>query len=110
KGYLYIEAYSTNPSRKVELNCKAVTALKKYMRTLQRTSKTSPLFATRDGKPIIIRNIRSSIDRAIEKTGIKNACVNDLRNTFIVYQLNQGTPLQFVTDTVGHKSKSTTSR
>lgn len=114
KGYLHIEEYSTNPERTVELNAKAIEVLKEYMSSAAhiRNSKSLniPLFATRDGKHIIIRNIRSSIDRAIDKAGIKDACVNDLRNTFIVHQLENHVPMEYITEMVGHKSKTTTAR
>lgn len=110
KGYLNIQEFSTNPTRTIELNNAAMELLTNYVNTLPRQSKSTPLFSTRDGKPIIIRNIRSSIDRAIAKAGIKDACVNDLRNTFIVYQLSKNVPVEKVTEVVGHKSRSTTMR
>lgn len=111
RGYLSVTEYSTNPARTIELNNSATELLRKYLKTERSNAKpTDPLFATRDNNPIIIRNIRSSIDRGIEKAGIENACVNDLRNTFIYHQLKSGVPIDRVTDTVGHKSKSTTSR
>jgi site-specific recombinase XerD len=110
KGDLFIREFSTNPSRTVELNTKAIELLNNYLKTLSRKNKNSALFATRDGNHVIIRNIRSSIDRAIDKAGIKNACVNDLRNTFIVHQLEKGVPVEKITEVVGHKSKSTTTR
>lgn len=110
KGYLHIQEFSTNTERSIELNSAAIDLLLKYVETLPRQNKTTPLFATRDGKPIIIRNIRSSIDRAIAKAGIKDACVNDLRNTFIVHQLSKNVPIEKITEVVGHKSRSTTMR
>ena len=111
KGYLHIAEFSTNPDRRIELNMAAIDLLDRYLTKHHHNhKKNAPLFATRDGKHIIIRNIRSSIDRAIDKAGIKSACVNDLRNTFIVHQLEKGVPVARVTEAVGHKSKTTTNR
>jgi site-specific recombinase XerD len=44
------------------------------------------------------------------KAGIENACVNDLRNTFIVHQLRSGVAIDVVASTVGHRSKTTTQK
>lgn len=112
KGTLHVSANSTTPARDIELNSAAIKALKRYLKSsiISTKNQNAPLFTTRDAKPIIIRNIRSSIDRGIDKAGIKNACVNDLRNTFIVQQLTKGVPLELITDYVGHRSKSTTQR
>jgi integrase/recombinase XerC/integrase/recombinase XerD len=58
----------------------------------------------------LVRNIRSSINRAFQKAGIEDAKVNDLRNTFIVQQLEAGVPLEVVSRIVGHKRISTTEK
>jgi site-specific recombinase XerD len=108
--YLHIGAYSTNEAREVPLNTRATALLKKYVEQLKDQPTERPLFATRDGKPLIIRNIRSVIDRAMSKAGISDACVNDLRNTFIVAQLSAGAPLDLVAHAVGHRSKLTTKK
>ena len=85
--------------------------MEKYIRENNFKKKPeSPLFSTKTGKSIQIRNIRSSIDRALIKAKIRNACVNDLRNTFIVHQLNNGMSLSHVAGIVGHKNTITTSR
>jgi site-specific recombinase XerD len=72
--------------------------------------KHAPLFATKNGKPIEIRNVRSYIDKAIVKAKLRDTCVNDLRNTFIVYQLLNGMSISKLAEIVGHKSTMTTIR
>lgn len=111
KGFLTVTQYSTNPERKVPLNSKISTHLSEYLQTIP-TSYTPehPLFGTREGNHIIIRNIRSSIDRAMTKANIKDACINDLRNTFIVAQLQAGLPIDFIAEIVGHRSRVTTNK
>ena len=42
--------------------------------------------------------------------GIKQAHINDLRNTFIVHQLRSGVPLNIVSQLAGHKRVSTTEK
>jgi site-specific recombinase XerD len=109
-GHIVIEAYSSNEKRHVPINSKLETLLQEYLTHLGSVEDHHPLFPTRDGNHIIIRNIRSSIDRAMAKAGIEDACVNDLRNTFIVSQLKAGIPIDYLAQVVGHKSKTTTSK
>lgn len=109
KSYLNIDEFGSNPERKVPLNYKIRDYLEMYIANDKR-KKDAPLFYTKTGKAIEVRNIRSSIDRAIIKARIKNACVNDLRNTFIVHQLNNGASIDFVAEIVGHKNIATTTR
>lgn len=111
KGSLYVEPFSSVPARRVPLNQKAIITLSTYINSLGKNiSAEQPLFSTRDGNHIIIRNIRSSVDRAMLKAEIANACVNDLRNTFIVAQLQAGAPIDYIAEIVGHKSKATTQK
>jgi site-specific recombinase XerD len=112
KDYLYISEYSTIPARKIELNQLISRALRDYLDKTANPSATVPnyLFYTKSGKPVLIRNIRTALDRVFTKAGIKNATVNDLRNTFIVYQLQNGLRIERLAQLVGHKKVSTTER
>lgn len=108
---LFITSFSSNDERDVPLNAKVLRALENYLKTYPYADNpNSPLFSTRTGKPIQIRNIRSIIDRAIVKAKIKNACINDIRNTFIVYQLENGMKLERLAELVGHKNTITTGK
>ncbi len=108
---VYIEKFASNPERKVPLNSKLVIELKDYLTRIKPSKKpTAPLFSTKTGRGIEIRNIRGSIDRFIVKAKIKNACVNDIRNTFIVVQLNNGIGISRLANLVGHKNIATTTR
>lgn len=110
-GYIYVEKFASNPERKVPVNNKLNSALKDYLSKMKVSKKpTAPLFATKTGRSIEVRNIRGSIDRFISKAKIKNACVNDLRNTFIVVQLNNGISISRLAEMVGHKNLATTTR
>lgn len=107
--YLYIKAYGSHPSRKVPLNQSAYKAIQDYLE-VRPESDDDHLFITKTGRPLLIRNIRTAIDKAFEKAGIKNAKVNDLRNTFISHHLANGVSLVTVSKIVGHKRLSTTEK
>jgi len=104
-----IEAYSSYPQRFVEINPALKLALSNYFshRSIK-SSDSKYVFFTRTGGKVLIRNIRSSIDAAFKATGIKDAKVNDLRNTFIIHQLESGMRLDKLAQAVGHKRQSTT--
>jgi site-specific recombinase XerD len=107
---LHISEFSTIETRTVPLNNKTLKSLKLYLGTLERKNKDIALFSTKNGKPIEVRNIRASIDKIIKKSKIKDTSVNDIRNTFIVYQLSKGMSIDCLAEIVGHKSTATTIR
>lgn len=107
--YLYIKAQGSHPARKVPLNTSAYKAIQEYQK-IRPESEDETLFITKNGKPLLVRNIRTTIDKAFEKSGIKNAKVNDLRNTFIAHHLANGMSLVTVSKLVGHKRLSTTEK
>lgn len=97
-------------NRKVPLNPAANDALENYLKVRPEKSVNSHVFITKTGKPLLVRNIRTAIDRALKVAGIENAKVNDLRVTFIAHQLASGAPLDYISKLVGHKRISTTER
>ncbi len=68
------------------------------------------VFATQNKNKIHVRNIRSMVNRVFVKCGLENYSLNDLRNTFIVNQLNAGNSIEFVAKVSGHTSTKTTER
>ncbi len=107
--FLYIRAAGSHPARKVPLNKSAKKALDEYIQVRPETEDDT-IFITKNGRPLLVRNIRTAIDKAFEKAGIKNAKVNDLRNTFIAHHLANGVSLVTVSKLVGHKRLSTTEK
>ncbi|MDD3662228.1 MAG: tyrosine-type recombinase/integrase [Candidatus Dojkabacteria bacterium] len=107
--YLLIREFASHPERKVPLNASALAAINEYLKVRPET-ESDILFVTKTGNPLLVRNIRTSIDRAFEKAGIKDAKVNDLRNTFIAHHLAHGVSLVTVSRLVGHKRLSTTEK
>ena len=111
KTLLYIREFASNNARSIELNEAANIAIKNYLQ-----SRHSPndgigaLFTTKNGNGLLVRNIRSSVGRALEKAGIKGATVNDIRNTFIVHQLKNGMSIEMLSEIVGHKRLSSTKK
>jgi site-specific recombinase XerD len=107
--YIFIAEYGSHPSRKVPLNKSAKKAIDDYLDIRPETEEET-LFITKNGRPLLVRNIRTTIDKAFERAGIKNAKVNDLRNTFIAHHLANGVSLVTVSKLVGHKRLSTTEK
>jgi integrase/recombinase XerD len=105
-----IESYESHPVRTVPLNNSAKAALKRYIEEIRGESKSKNVFITKTGRVLLSRNIRSLLDRFFTKADIKDIKVNDLRNTFIVYQLKSGVPIDVVSQVVGHKRISTTEK
>jgi site-specific recombinase XerD len=107
--FLYIKAAGSHPARKVPLNKSAKKALDDYIAVRPETEEDT-IFITKNGRPLLVRNIRTAIDKSFERAGIKNAKVNDLRNTFIAHHLANGVGLPTVSKLVGHKRLSTTEK
>jgi len=106
---IYIKAYESHQARTVPLNKAAKQALDRYLGERVKTGSKA-LFVTKTGRPLLIRNIRTAIDRYFRLGGIKDAKVNDLRHTFIAQHLIAGTPLTTISKLVGHKRLSTTEK
>ncbi|OGG04153.1 hypothetical protein A2Z33_03265 [Candidatus Gottesmanbacteria bacterium RBG_16_52_11] len=107
---LRIAPQEGHPERMVPLNKAAREALNSYLEIRNKTGPSNALFITKTGKPLLIRNIRTAIDRYFRIAGIENAKVNDLRHTFIAHHLMAGTPITTLSKLVGHKRLSTTEK
>lgn len=104
-----IRPYESQLGRTVPLNPAAKKALDQYIKERPAT-RAKNVFVTKTGRPLLVRNIRSSIDRYFREAGIKNAKVNDLRNTFIAHHLRAGVDIVTLSRISGHKRLSTTER
>lgn len=107
---LFIQAQEGHSERSVPLNKVAKEALKKYLEIRDNNAKSNALFVTKTGKSLLIRNIRTAIDRYFRLAGIEGAKVNDLRHTFIAHHLVAGMPTATLSKLVGHKRTSTTEK
>jgi site-specific recombinase XerD len=106
---LFIRPFEGRDERQIPLNKPANAALQSYLKIRPKTDD-SHVFITKTGKPLLIRNIRNSIDRYFRIAGIQAAKVNDLRHTWIAHHLQNGTSLLLVSKIAGHKRLSTTER
>ncbi len=98
-------------SRIVPLNKAVLESIKKYIEAERPNVPNSiHLFITKTGKSLLVRNIRSTIDRFFKLAGVDKAKVNDLRHTFVAHHLSQGTSLLVLSKIAGHKRLSTTER
>ncbi len=106
---LHVPAFEGTNERDIPLNSPASEAVRKYLEVRPK-SPSHTLFITKTGRPLLIRNIRTAIDRYFRIAGIKQAKVNDLRHTWVAHHLQSGTSLVVVSKLAGHKRLSTTER
>jgi len=106
---IYIRPFESHAERTIPLNKAAKEALDKYLKERPKV-KEKAIFVTKTGRPFLIRNIRSSIERYFDVAGIKDAKVNDLRHTWVYHHLAAGTPLITISKLAGHKRISTTEK
>ncbi|MDO8514876.1 MAG: tyrosine-type recombinase/integrase [bacterium] len=106
---IVIPPVENHTEREVPLNHAVKAALEVYLAQRPKI-KSSALFITKTGRPFLIRNIRTSIDRYFKLAGIKDAKVNDLRHTFIAYHLASGASPVLIAKLAGHKRISTTEK
>lgn len=109
EGNLFIRPLENRGERTVPLNKSAEGALKRYMEIRPKTTNKA-LFITKTGRPLLVRNIRTAIDRYFKKAGIAGAKVNDLRHTWVAHHLTSGASLVLISKIAGHKRLSTTER
>lgn len=106
---LFVKPDEGSVERTIPLNKPAIEAVKRYL-AIRPTTPNRAVFVTKTGKPLLIRNIRTAIDRYFRLAGIKEAKVNDLRHTWIAHHLSAGTSLLLISKLAGHKRVSTTER
>ncbi len=106
---LHVPAAEGSNERTIPLNKPAAEAVQKYLEIRPKTPSHA-LFVTKTGRPLLIRNIRTAIDRYFKIAGILGAKVNDLRHTWVAHQLQSGTSLVIISKLAGHKRLSTTER
>ncbi len=106
---LRIRPYEKHEERLVPLNRPAKEALKRYL-ALRPQTKDDRIFVTKSGKPFLIRNIRTAIERYFRLAEVKDAKVNDLRHTFVAHHIKHGVSLVVLSKVLGHKRLSTTER
>lgn len=107
---LHIASQEGHLERDVPLNKAAKEATNSWLSARGKDGKSTALFITKTGRPLLIRNIRTAIDRFFKIAGIEDAKVNDLRHTFIAHHLMSGTPITTISKLVGHKRLSTTEK
>lgn len=104
-----IRPHEKHEDRVVPLNKSAKEALSRYL-SIRPQIEDDHVFVTKSGKPFLVRNIRTAIERYFRIAGIENAKVNDLRHTFVAHHLKHGVSLVLLSKILGHKRLSTTER
>lgn len=106
---LYIRSQEGRDNRTIPMNKAAETAVRHYL-DIRPQAQSDYLFLTKNGRPLLIRNIRTAIERYFRLAGIENAKVNDLRHTWVAHHLASGVSLVTVAKLAGHKRFSTTEK
>ena len=106
---LRVRPYEKHEERLVPLNRSVKDALKRYLDSRPEV-KEERIFITKSGKPFLVRNIRTAIERYFRLAEIKDAKVNDLRHTFVAHHLKHGVSLLVLSKLLGHKRLTTTER
>ncbi len=106
---VHVPPFEDTRERMIPLNKAVADSIAEYLQIRPKTPSHS-LFITKTGRPLLIRNIRTAIDRYFRLAGIKAAKVNDLRHTWIAHQLSAGVPMMLVSKLAGHKRLTTTER
>lgn len=106
---LRVAPFEKHEERTVPLNRRAKEALNSYLKIRPQVTEET-VFITKSGKPFLIRNIRTAVERYFRLAEIKNAKVNDLRHTFVAHHLKHGVSLIILSKVLGHKRLSTTER
>lgn len=106
---IHIRPHEKHEERDVPLNKSAKEALNRYL-AIRPKIEDDHVFVTKSGKPFLVRNIRTAIERYFRIAGIENAKVNDLRHTFVAHHLKHGVSLVLLSKILGHKRLSTTER
>jgi integrase/recombinase XerD len=110
-GNLFVGKKNNRESRNIPLNKAVVDAINKYIKEDRHTAENSKhLFVTKTGNHLLVRNIRSTIDRYFKLAGVEKAKVNDLRHTFVAHHLANGVNILHLSKIAGHKRVSTTER
>lgn len=106
---LFVAPNEGSVERTIPMNRPAVEAVTRYLEIRPQASSKA-LFVTKTGRALLVRNIRTAIDRYFRLAGIKGAKVNDLRHTWVAHHLAAGTSLVLISKLAGHKRVSTTER
>lgn len=107
---IIIRPYESHEGRVIPLNKAAKRAVEQYLEERPDTQKCQNIFITKNGNPLLVRNIRNSINRYYKIAGIEDVYVNNLRDTFAVQQLRAGVPINVVAKLIGHKRVSSTEK
>lgn len=106
---IHIKPIEKHEERDVPLNRPGKEALERYLK-IRPQVEDDHVFITKSGKPFLVRNIRTAIERYFRLAEIENAKVNDLRHTFVAHHLKNGVSLVLLSKLLGHKRISTTER
>lgn len=99
---LYLPCTKNGEAQRIPLTDQAITLLKQMQS--QRISSSDWIFPSKTSKSGHLENIGGFWYKILSKTGIKNLRMHDLRRTMGSYQAINGTSLNIIGKSLGHKS------
>lgn len=107
QSMLEVPGSQSTPGRTIPLNKAVRDAVKDYTKE-RPSSELDNIFVTKNGRPLLVRNIRATLGRYFKQIGLEDVTVNDLRHTFVAEHLRRGASVLLVSKIAGHKRLSTT--
>jgi integrase len=111
-----ITSPKSHQQRKVDLTPHVVTALQTWRRVQRarwfKKGKPMPewVFPSRTGTSLEHCNVRQAFGRLLERAGLRQIRIHDLRHTYATLLLQAGAPITYVSHQLGHRDASITLR
>jgi len=111
-----ITSPKSHQQRKVDLTPHVVTALQTWRRVQRarwfKKGKPMPewVFPSRTGTPLEHCNVRQAFGRLLQRAGLRQIRIHDLRHTYATLLPQAGAPITYVSHQLGHGDASITLR
>jgi site-specific recombinase XerD len=102
-GEIQIRKGKGNKSRVAFLGQRARKELRKYLKTREGLTQTSPLFATDEGTAFTYWGMRQILRRSADRAGVPQPGAHDFRRAFCLAMLRQGVDLVTISRLMGHQ-------
>ena len=93
---------SQSGHRTIPLCDKAVDAIKEHMKINYRGNDEDFVFSSKDGKPLLYRNFRKSINSVYKAANIDASGFHILRHTMASLMFSKGIDIKYISEFLGH--------
>jgi integrase len=109
-GQVFISQGKGYKSRYVRFGNRSLRMLRRYLKTRDFLTATSPLFVTDEGERFTRFALRLLIDRRADNAGVPHAGLHDFRRRCAYEMLRKGVPTKIISQYLGHTSVAVTER